>query len=736
MADEQKHLSQDDIDALIGDIAGPAPVGAKPDIASPSLAASSLIGQAKEPGHLPTAIAGTPHGQGQDEAERLLNKGQEPAQPHAVLPPAAKPLHITKSLGQAEIDALINQVGQAAAKGETPRPLSKGTHVTKSLGQAEIDALINQVQDATDRPGTSPQPKSSALTKSVQSQTSSAKVAHVTKGLGQDEIDALINQVQDPGEKPSTDPVSKGSGPLTKSPTQVNKNAPVADKGATASDKANRGIDHLLASVESQAHQKAQNQITGSDGRDISASGPLAQDDIDRLLAELGAATPSKDTTGRTAKPSTERAPSRPATSNERAPNRPATSKTSAPMVKPQSAPHAAPTTGVPAGGAATVALSAADLEALVTKQSGIESDHSEAPMIDQGDIDALVKQLANATGAPDTKRISDALAQHEGEIDKLLEKAANANSTMDAVEITRSTPPSGGRAVAIGAPSMAVVTAHELHGTRWLLAAAVLFLGMCSTTLIIVVNSINSLSHELHEGHHATLTPTDSFGDDLKAALAKLNSEDDGEVTKGVLYLQRLKIRHPSHLADIALTLARHFRAHGAHRQAIDEYVSLSDNATGPFDDPRIYLDYANSLVQVGELAMATKQVYLLLANEDAYLGDHDRRGLARPADEVARNRQAVQDAYLSLGQLIVSDSQVESVPSAKRQRSEAATHPAAAIEPAAGAMIHPPGDQPVAAPASSHAPAPAAAPAAAPAPVLAPQAPPSAAVPPGGSP
>jgi hypothetical protein len=150
----------------------------------------------------------------------------------------------------------------------------------------------------------------------------------------------------------------------------------------------------------------------------------------------------------------------------------------------------------------------------------------------------------------------------------------------------------------------MAVVAPHELRGTRWLLAAAVLFLGMCSATLIIVVNSINSLSHELHEGHHAALAPTDSFGDDLKAASPSSGSEDDGEVTKGVLFLQRLKIRHPSHLADIALTLARHFRAHGAHRQAIEEFTSLSDNASGPFDDPRIYLDYANSLVQIGEVS------------------------------------------------------------------------------------------------------------------------------------
>jgi hypothetical protein len=406
MADNPKPLSQDDIDALIGEISGSAPGAAKADNGAPSPAAAALIGAAKDPSHVPTAIAQTPHGQGQDDAEQLLHQVQE-----------------------------VNE------QPITTAPIAKAAHTTKSLSQNEIDALINQVQEAGERPSTGPQLKSTALTKSMSSPGAAAKTAQLTKSLRQEEIDSLINQVQEAGERPSTAPVNKGSSPLTKvSPT-------------SAHDKGSRGIDQLLASVETQAQQKAQTQLTGSAAaQDVSGSGPLGQDDIDRLLSELGSAVPAKPgaaprgTTGRTAK-GTERAaagpnngPSSPPGTERGAKPVPTTSKTA---VKTARAATAAIASAGPS--AQTVALSAADLEALVTKQAGIESDHSEAPMIDQGDIDALVKQLANATGAPDTKRISDALAQHEGEIDKLLEKAADANATMDAVDVARSMTPAIG---------------------------------------------------------------------------------------------------------------------------------------------------------------------------------------------------------------------------------------------------------------------------------------------------
>jgi hypothetical protein len=247
----------------------------------------------------------------------------------------------------------------------------------------------------------------------------------------------------------------------------------------------------------------------------------------------------------------------------------------------------------------------------------------------------------------------------------------------------------------------MAVMAPGELRGTRWLLGAAVLFLGMCSATLVIVVNAIHALSHELHENRHVELAVTDSFGDDLKAALAKLASSDDGEVTKGVLFLERLKNRHPSHEADIALTLARHFRAHQAHRQAVEQFAALSDSTSGGFEDPRIYLDYADSLARIGEQPAAIRQIYLLLANEDAYLGAQDRHGLARPADEVARNKQALQDAYLALGRLLGEQSRAPAAAGHGGEGHGAESHGAHPAEGAAHAT----------AAADAHAPAPAAA-------------------------
>jgi hypothetical protein len=302
------------------------------------------------------------------------------------------------------------------------------------------------------------------------------------------------------------------------------------------------------------------------------------------------------------------------------------------------------------------LSLSPEELDALVDKQVGTISNHQEAPMIDQSDIDALVKQLAIATGAPDTKRISDALAKHEGEIDKLLEHAGDPKATMDAIPgapLLTASPNSNKRASTVGIP-VAVMAPSELKGTRWLLAAAVIFLAMCATTLGMVVGAIQGLSHELKLQHQAQLVPTDNFADDYKAALAQLHGPDSGEAAKGALFLQRLKKQYPSHEGEIALALARHYRATGALRQASEEFAGLAEINLGHFDNPRLYLDYAACLADIGDVPAATRQVYRLLANENIYTGARDQQGLNRPADEIARNKQALQDAYLTLGRLL----------------------------------------------------------------------------------
>jgi hypothetical protein len=291
-----------------------------------------------------------------------------------------------------------------------------------------------------------------------------------------------------------------------------------------------------------------------------------------------------------------------------------------------------------------------------VSKQAGIESDHSEAPMIDQGDIDALVKQLATATGAPDTKHISDALAQHGGEIDKLLEKAGEIRSTSDAMDMAHAPTlmaPTN-KVMQGGHAPTTILATTEIRGAHWLLAAVLVFLAICSVSLMVIVTSINGLTRELRTSHPSALAPSDSFGDDLKAALAKLASPDDGEMTKGVLFLQRLKNLHPSHLTEISLTLIRHFREHGAYRQAVAEFAQLSDNTNNLFENPRLYLDYADSLTKTDDKPGALRQVYILLANESAYLSSRDAHNLPRSTEEIARNHQVIQDGYLALGQLL----------------------------------------------------------------------------------
>jgi hypothetical protein len=607
MADDPKSLSQDEIDALVNQVAGGSSPAATP--AKPSSDATAGA---------PPAKAAAPAGPlDQDAIDALINQVQ-PAPAPAPAPATAAP---AGPLDQDAIDALINQVQPAPAP--APAPAKAAPASSGSLGQDDIDALINQVQAAS-APAAAP----------AASSASAATVA-----LDQDAIDALISGPAASGSKPSPNPAKPATG------------------SATAKAPRDSSISQMLDSVQNAA--KANAQAAGPGATNDAPSGPLGQDDIYRLLAELGANTASKAGPG---KPKAD-GPSVPTTSVAEAARsqRPGTTSSNASGAAVPPGKSAAAT--LPSSSnAPTLALSPEDIDALVDRQVGVTSDHQEAPMIDQSDIDALVKQLASATNAPDTKKISDALAKHEGEIDKLLEQAGDAKVTMDAIPAAALSGSGskaqlkGGMTATLAVPVMAPA---ELRGTRWLLAAAVLFLAVCAGTLGMVVSAINSLSTELKTQHQAALLPSNSFAEDYKAALAQLGAPDAGEVAKGVLFMGRLKARHPGHEAEIALALGRHFRAHGAFRQAAEEFAALSETGSGLFDDPRIFLDYAACLTELGDLNAAARQVYLLLANEDSYLAPRDRNGLTRPADEVTRNQQAVQDAYLTLGRMLAIASQ-----------------------------------------------------------------------------
>ncbi len=645
MADDPKSLSQDDIDALINQASG----------ATPAAKASSDATAAPAPAKVPSGPAGT---LGQDDIDALINQVQAAAPTTPAAKPAApsapaKPAANTGSLGQDDIDALINQVQAAAPSTPAAKPApvtpAKATAPAAALGQDDIDALINQVQAAAPS-AAKPTPKAPT------------KAAAPAASLGQDDIDALINQVQTPAAAAPTVALDQDAIDALINPPAPSAPAAAAPKGPAVNSKATResSITQMLDSMQDAATAKAQagNFQTPTSAAD-EKSGPLGQDDIDRLLADLGAHTGTKAGPG---KPRVEQ-PSVPTTAVAEAARsqRPGTTSSNASdatVIAPMQ-----PMASMPSGpNAPTLALSAEDLDALVDRQVGVTSEHGEAPMIDQGDIDALVKQLANATGAPDTKRISDALAKHEGEIDKLLEQAGDAKVTMDAIPLSavQGAGSTGNlRSSGLATLTMPVMAPAELKGTRWLLAAAVLFLAMCAVTLGMVVNAINGLSSELKTQHEAALAPSNHFADDYKAAMAQLSAPDAGDVAKGVLFMSRLKVRHPGHEGEIALALGRHFRAKGSFRQAAEEFAALSETGYGLFDDPRIFLDYAACLSELGDLQSATKQVYRLLANEDRYLAPRDANGLARPADEITRNQQAVQDAYLTLGRMLASASQ-----------------------------------------------------------------------------
>ena len=653
-------------------------------------------------------MANDPNSMSQDDIDALIKQASEADSSPAPSPapsqgttPVKASAGATESFGQDDIDSLIKQVQASASAPQTaaapglaakpsPKPAVKlappASASAGSLGQDDIDALIDHVQASAPATQTAAVPKSAAP----------------PGPLGQDDIDALINHVQTSAAVPAPK-VSRASAAANTLDQDaidalMNQVAPSSAPSGGSTKRTQRdSISQMLDSVQEAATAKAQANP------DANASGPLGQDDIDKLLADLGAKKTTKTTTADLSKQPASEQPSVPTTAvvvaaHSQTPGTTTASSSAATIVTPM-------IDVPPSGPGPTLALSGEDLDALVDRQVGVTSDHGEAPMIDQGDIDALVKQLAHATGAPNTKKISEALAKHENEIDRLLEHAGDAHATMDAVPLSvlqaASATMKGGATITLGVPVMAPA---ELKGARWLLVAAVLFLAVCATTLGMVVHAINGLSSELKTQREAALAPSHSFANDYKAAVAQLGAQDATEMAKGVIFMGRLKARYPGHEAEIALALGRHFRAKGAFHQAAEEFSILAETGHGLFDDPRIFLDYAACLTELGDMPAATRQVYRLLANEDSYLAPRDRNGLIRPGDEVVRNQQAVQDAYLTLGRMLGTASKQghERATASKSAAANARHETNSASSGHAPAPDH--SDHPSAAPAAAH--------------------------------
>ena len=338
-----------------------------------------------------------------------------------------------------------------------------------------------------------------------------------------------------------------------------------------------------------------------------------------------------------------------------------------------------------------SLALTSEDLTALVSKHATTPAAGGDAEgMIDQEDIDALVKQLGavNGPGDPATggkPSMTEELAKHDAAIDELLggqKPSANA-VTMDAIDVRgMDRPPStsnSGRPTAGPVFNVPVLTPPELRGARWLLAAAVLLLGVCAGTLVVVASALRTLGGELAHERLAALEPGEDYGDDFKAAVARLTAPDEQEAAKGVLFLQRLKKRYPSHEAEVSLVLARHFRRLGAWQEADREYASLPDEVID--DDPRVTLERADTLRQLREVEAARRELYRLLANEARHLTPTTP---PRPADITERNRRTLIEAHLMLGRLLDASSEPTVASADADEHADAAGHGGAEHAPA----------------------------------------------------
>ncbi len=581
-------------------------------------------------------------------------------------------------MSQDEIDALLAGMGSASPNGPgtSDGPGVSGPH--KPLDQSELDAILKDLDlDSNIRMSTptapvtpggtragsvaSPVPAAPTTPPGTRTKVAAANVAPATpapapppaepagdQALGQTDIDALLASLEANSAAPAATP------PAPPAPAAA---APPADPGSPLGQT---DIDALLASLAAgdgaTAADPAKPETRAmaapappppAAGAAETPGGRLDQGGIDALLAQLGAQEVSVGA--------------------ER-------------VAIPEFGGGSTSRTGT--NGPPTLSLSKEDLSALVTKHQNHESDAGDA-MIAQSDIDALVQQLAKATGEvvnPDSDPGAAApspseLAKHDDAIDKILAAAAPppAAATMDAVDVKaelgksptsgRIPTPSPGLSGANRAfsgsrqpagPPIAAVSPVELRITRFLLVAAVLLLAISSGALVVLTGAVKNLASELHGERTAALATGDSYSDDFKAAADRLASPDAEEIAKGVLFLERLKKRYPSNEGEIAQVLARHFRGHGAWKEAARQYLFLVEEAAEPPQDPRIWLEYAEALRHLRNRSAAVRQVYALLARESSFTGEHDHKGRARSESELAEHRRAIAEAHLLLGSLL----------------------------------------------------------------------------------
>jgi hypothetical protein len=570
---------------------------------------------------------------GQDDIDRMLAElgadGGKPSEPAAAAPAkpdtapipepaqpvAAAPADLSGALDQDAIDALIAQTADAVAD----KP--KTTAVTQSggghLDQNDIDKLLAELDPQTRK-----------------HKTADAGAGSASAHLDQQDIDRLLTEL----DVNSAGSASQGSRP------------------ATAAAEARPASKPAMAPAPPPAVAPA------SSSAPVKPEGPLSQDDIDKLLSELGAPSTSVGAAKTDAAP--------PAATRATRPVPPAPDQVAQ----------------VPAS-EATLALSAEEIDEIVAKQGNDAPPGSESEaLIAQSDIDALVKQLAQATGAPEAQEVVDAIAGKAADIDRLQAESAQPVSpemTRDAVDVnsilgrTASTASLHAQPVQMVPSNITTISVGEWWMTKGLLTAAVLMLGICSGVLVWLTMSVGDLSGELRAAREVEHPAIDGYADKLRLALAKLVEADEAERARGVRWMEELKRNHPDRAADVGIALARHFRSRDAWRRAADEYGAALEVAGG-VDDPHVLLEYADCLTRLGDTAGAIRQVYTLLATESTWLAERDHDG--RAVSDLERNRQAVSDAYLTLGRLLARSRSGGVVARAEPAMESAADEPHAA--------------------------------------------------------
>jgi len=578
---------------------------------------------------------------GQDDIDKLLSDlgADSPAAPPAKPPTAAaskpptavvaKSAASTKppedgALDQDAIDALIAQASEVA---ESPKPeTAKETATAGHLDQTEIDKLLAELD---------PHTRKSKVASSASAQ------------LSQNDIERLLSELDVPagGSNSNVMPATTAG---AKAPAPSAPAAPAAAPVAAP-----------VAAAAAPPAKAASGEVP---------DGPLSQEDIDKMLSQLGASTPSLGAS------KTSAAPPAPVT----AADGPAkTGRTIPPAPEPVAAKPAD----------VTQALSPEEIDAIVAKQGSdaLPGTESEA-VIAQSDIDALVKQLAQATGAPEAQEVADAIAGKAADIDRLQEggqQAGGPDLTRDAVDVnsvlghTASTAALQMHGGQVQTFNVATVGVGEWRWGQYLLIAAVLMLGICSGVLIMLTMSVSHLSGELKAAREVEHPAVDGYADKLRLALAKLSEGDEAERARGVRWMEELKRQHPDKAADIGVSLARHFRGREAWRRAADEYGAALE-AAGGVDDPQVPLEHADCLARLGDNVGAIRQIYVLLSSEARWLSERDADGRAVPGRE--RNRQSIADAYLMLGRLLQRDR-------SGRQVATTSVHDKPAVQPSAPA-------------------------------------------------